>query len=96
VGCATIPYSELQSQCVDQQKGVSEECDGKNGPVSCDIQPIESIKGSIITNDRRSEELKRERQQLDSERGHAKEIIWTKLKKKLRRLTNAKQRGLDG
>ena len=70
-GCVTIPYSELQSQCVDQQKGVNEACNGRNGPVKCTLQVTESLKGRIVTTERRTEELKRERQELDSQRDHA-------------------------
>jgi hypothetical protein len=40
VGCDSVPYSDLRSNCKSEQSTVHEWCDGARGPVTCGSEGI--------------------------------------------------------
>lgn len=71
-GCKSIPYSDLQSNCVDQGRPMHDYCDGKKGSVTCDREGItRGLKNNLEREERNLDELKRKRAELDNKKSRA-------------------------
>jgi hypothetical protein len=70
-GCASIPYSSLQSNCKDQQQYVHEWCDGARGPVSCDAGVTKTLRDQLSNEETNYRGLKDKRSDLDNKRSRS-------------------------
>lgn len=71
IGCESIPYSDLRSNCKSQQSDVHDWCDGAKGPVTCDIGVTRDLQSKLDREQRNQEALKDKRRDLDDKRSHA-------------------------
>lgn len=71
-GCKTIPYSDLQGNCVTQGTPLHDYCDGRKGPVTCDR---EGISRELVSNldkvKQKVEDLKRKRNDLSDKKSRS-------------------------
>lgn len=70
-GCYTIPYSDLQSSCLDQRSNVHSWCDGGRGPITCEANASSNLIKSLVTEERNYDTLKRKESELKDAIGSA-------------------------
>ncbi len=64
-GCKTIPYSDLQDNCVAQGEPMHDYCDAKKGPVTCDREGISrELTNNLEKQKQNLEDLKQKRSDL--------------------------------
>jgi DNA repair exonuclease SbcCD ATPase subunit len=71
-GCKSIPYSDLQGNCVTQGEPMHDYCDAKKGPVTCDREGISrELTNNFEKEKRNLDDLKRKRSDLDDKKSRS-------------------------
>jgi len=71
-GCKSIPYNDLQSNCVSQQDQVHDWCDGARGPVSCGGEGTSRrLQDAVELAKRNVEALKQKKRDLEDKRSRS-------------------------
>ncbi|CAN5547301.1 hypothetical protein BH11MYX1_BH11MYX1_42320 [soil metagenome] len=70
-GCDSIPYRDLSRTCDGKNDVMHEWCDGKRGPITCDVGTTRTIKDKLERERQNFEKLKERKHDLEDKRYHS-------------------------
>ncbi len=70
-GCDSIPYKDLVNTCGGKNDVMHEWCDGKRGPIKCDVGTTRALRDSLERERQDYEKLKEKKHDLEDKRYHS-------------------------